>query len=156
VHFFCTNSHKAKNIFAVLWIRNDFFRIRSRIQIRLFREFRIRSRIRIRILLWIRILYEFVVTTFPLSLYFSLPRLSLIKSLFFRPLYCTLHCQLHIFPQIKVASRQTLYHFRITYSDKLYHILTPEDNDQHQLLLVQYKHQAFINEKLFSTCDEHE
>ncbi len=30
---------------AVLWIRNDLFRIRSRIRIRLFREFRIRSRI---------------------------------------------------------------------------------------------------------------
>ena len=28
---------------AVLWIRNDFFRIRSRIRIRIFREFRIRS-----------------------------------------------------------------------------------------------------------------
>ncbi len=45
---------------SVLWIRNDFFRIGSRIRIRLFREFRIRSRIRIRILLRIRILYEFV------------------------------------------------------------------------------------------------
>jgi hypothetical protein len=39
--------------FYPLWIRNDFFRIRSRI--RLFREFRIRSRIRLRI----RILYVF-------------------------------------------------------------------------------------------------
>ncbi len=74
--------------FAVLWIRNDFFRIQSRIRIRLFREFRIRSRIRIRILL--RILYEFVVTTFPLSLYFSLPHLSLIKSL--SSLHCIVHC----------------------------------------------------------------
>jgi hypothetical protein len=43
-------------IFSVLWIRNDLFRIRSRIRIRLFREFRIRSRIRI------RILYEYIHT----------------------------------------------------------------------------------------------
>ena len=50
---------------AVLWIRNDFFRIRIRIRIRLFEEFRIRFRIRIRIRirirLRIRILYKFVV-----------------------------------------------------------------------------------------------
>jgi hypothetical protein len=68
--YYCTNEgataawwptsrpHNSK-VFAlqtVLWIRNDFFRIRSRIRIRRFREFQIRSRIRI------RILYEYIHT----------------------------------------------------------------------------------------------